>query len=73
MVYPNPTTGIINVLSGIEINNWSLISLAGNIVLNGAATSTTTSIDVNSLEAGIYILNCNLENGKRAYKRIVVD
>lgn len=61
-IYPNPTTGILNVegaQSGVKI-----FDLSGRPVMN--ATIINQKIDISNLPAGLYIMSVFSENKERA-------
>ncbi len=67
-VYPNPTSGIVNIQSEIKIKQVQLISVEGKIVRK---YSSVNQLDLNSLPNGIYMLKIQLENGKTGVKKLV--
>lgn len=54
LVFPNPTTHKIYISTDFQNYNYQLISLTGNIVLQGKLQ--TNEIDVSEIKSGIYIL-----------------
>ena len=60
-VYPNPTQGVLTVVSEELINNYRIIDISGREVLTG---NTPTTIDVSGLKAGTYFVEFLLENSK---------
>jgi len=67
-VYPNPTSGILNIQSEKEIRQVQLISVEGKVIRK---YSSVNQLDMNSLPKGIYILKIQLENGKAEVKKVV--
>lgn len=62
-VYPNPTTGKLT-LSNISGNGvYTIVSVSGQVVLNGVVSATANSIDLSSFENGIYVLQLAQEQG----------
>ena len=57
-VYPNPTFDILNIQSDhVEINGlYSITTLNGHQVLEGAIKDGTTSVDISRYLSGAYIL-----------------
>ena len=53
-VYPNPTDGILNIVTNAENYEYQVINCVGQIVLNGNANGKTT-INVSEL-SGVYFL-----------------
>lgn len=55
-VYPNPTDGKL-ILSGLsEETSFKVISLSGQVVLNGKVSNTADTIDLSVFENGTYLL-----------------
>lgn len=65
-VFPNPFTSLITVNSDVEIEQLELISLSGKTV----AISANSSIEINELPSGIYLLRISTE--KSVYVKKVV-
>jgi len=53
-VYPNPANDVLNIAASAEVSNVSIIGLDGKVVSSNTVTGTTTSIDVATLNAGVY-------------------
>ena len=68
-VYPNPTTGLVNILTNENINSIAVHDLLGRKVL--ASQTNLKTVDVSSLTKGIYLLKLNLEKGQLTKKLIV--
>lgn len=67
-VYPNPTDGKL-ALSGISGNTaFKLISVSGQVVLNGVVSTTANTIDLSSFEDGIYVLQLTQEQGLQSIR-----
>lgn len=55
-VYPNPTDGKL-ILSGLsEETSFKVISLSGQVVLNGKVSNTADTVDLSTFENGTYLL-----------------
>jgi hypothetical protein len=55
-IYPNPTTGIVNINSHTAYAIEKVYSLTGQMVLEQMRTGTTASIDLSALAPGMYFL-----------------
>jgi len=66
MVYPNPVTDILNVVSNDQIKQINLIDFNGKIVYSG----TLSKIDVSKLSAGAYYVQTTTVNGNSTIKFI---
>jgi hypothetical protein len=56
-VYPNPASTIIQLQNNKTIHNASIVSLTGEEVLSVSSNQALTSINIESLEKGMYIIN----------------
>lgn len=68
-VYPNPTTGLVNISTNENINSIAIHDLLGRKVL--ASQTNLKTVDVSSLTKGIYLLQLNLQKGQLTKKLIV--
>jgi len=69
VVYPNPTSEILNISSKIEVKKTIIFDFLGRKVLE---TTKSEQIDVSELSKGIYLLNIYSEKGKTT-KKIVIE
>lgn len=73
-LYPNPTSGSLNIHSKeSSLTNIKLYDIAGKLVLDTPINSEYSSIDLSSLDNGIYILRCKLTDNKYVEKKIVIQ
>jgi|GEM_PF-937609 len=70
ILYPNPTTGIINLQTKEMIKSVSVYNLAGQRVSFNSLNKENTSIDISNLPRGIYFVEITLDN--KAVKRYKV-
>lgn len=59
LVYPSPTTDVLNVQSISDIKTIEVVDLSGMIVVN----ATENSVSVANLAAGMYVINVTTETG----------
>jgi hypothetical protein len=62
VVYPNPTSGLLNVETTTDDNTITVFDLVGNAVYTVKSTSFKTEIDMQNFANGIYFLK--VENSK---------
>ena len=55
-LYPNPTSNVLNIESIGSIQTISVYNVLGQEVINKALNSTSTALDVSSLNSGIYVV-----------------
>jgi hypothetical protein len=55
-LYPNPTSNVLNIESLGTIQIISVYNVLGQEVINKALNSTSTSLDISSLNSGIYVV-----------------
>ena len=73
LAYPNPTTGKLNILSGVCIKEIQIYSRLSKLIFNVKLEEFAKTIDISSLSKGIYILNTRLEDGTNNYQKIIVQ
>jgi len=62
ILYPNPTTGILNIQTQEKISSVSVYNSIGQKVPFNSLNTENTSIDISSLPGGIYFIELNLNN-----------
>lgn len=62
-VYPNPTDGKLTLSNVTGNTSFKVVSVSGQIVLNGMVSNTANTIDFSSFENGIYVLQLTQEQG----------
>ncbi|MEI8087773.1 MAG: T9SS type A sorting domain-containing protein, partial [Paludibacter sp.] len=60
-LYPNPTKSIINLKSSHEIKSVELCDLSGKLIMK--TIHPQNSVDVSSVQKGMYFLKISLDNG----------
>lgn len=65
-VYPNPTSGRLNVIGQEAIDRFEIYSLSGQIVRTEMPNALTHEADISSLAAGIYVIQ--IHSGSRVEK-----
>ncbi len=66
-VYPNPTIEIISFSDNAIVDSYTVMNLAGQAVLNGI---NENSIDVSTLEKGVYLIQFNYLDRQKTLKFI---
>ena len=62
-VYPNPTTGNLNI-SALGINHITVLNTLGQVVYDSHADGNMTTLDMSHYQAGIYMVRVTTENGE---------
>lgn len=72
LIYPNPTSDVVN-LKGDFISNATIniTTLSGQMVYEDAISDNQTSIDLSSLDSGVYLVSVNSDAGFARKKLIV--
>jgi len=70
VIYPNPTTGIINLQTKEKISSVSVYNSAGQKVSFKSLNKENTSIDLSNLSSGVYFVEITL--GNKTVKRYKV-
>lgn len=69
-VYPNPSTGIFNI-STSEVVKVNIVDISGKVVYKADALDNNSTINLSSLQAGIYLMNVSGENINKTEKLII--
>lgn len=68
--YPNPSTGLVNISSGTEIEAISVYNVAGQLLTSIKVNGTETTIDLSLLANGVYFVKA-VSGAKEKNFRIV--
>jgi hypothetical protein len=74
MAYPNPATDLVTIsIDGEGVANLTVTDVAGRVAFtnNVSLTAGKAELNIANLEAGVYIFNVVLENGKTAQFNVV--
>jgi hypothetical protein len=69
-IYPNPTTGVVNILNPENVNQYTVIDLTGKTVQNGILNNG--QIDLSKINQGIYLIQLQKENGDRLTEKVIL-
>lgn len=69
-IYPNPTTGILNITSETPVSI-DIIDVTGKVVFSAANVSKEKSVDLSGLQKGIYFARIASENSTTTEKIIL--
>lgn len=73
MVYPNPATSEINILSKQVVKQIQLFDFTGRLIFADHSVFTnSTRININSFSKGIYLLKITLVNGEKSTQKVIV-
>ena len=70
-VYPNPTSGLVNIQSQEELSSYEVVNLLGQVLLKGQMKQGQNSIMIDSLSTGTFILNITTAEGKVISQKVV--
>ncbi|MFT6246633.1 MAG: hypothetical protein ACJAXI_003415 [Crocinitomicaceae bacterium] len=70
-VYPNPANSILYINYAHDVKSVTITDMNGQLVLE--KTVNISSIDVSTLEEGIYLLRVQSQSGQSSVKRIVIQ
>ena len=62
-VYPNPTTGNLNI-SALDINHITVLNTLGQVVYDSNADGNTATLDMSHYQAGVYMIRVTTKNGE---------
>lgn len=66
-LYPNPTNGILNIQTTLDIKTTEIFAITGQLI----ATGTSKTIDFSGLNTGIYIVKIHFKNGQTTTQKVV--
>lgn len=58
-IYPNPTSGLLEIISEFKINNVKILDFTGRVILS----SNSNTVDLTSFENGIYFVEVKSNKG----------
>ncbi|NEN25092.1 T9SS type A sorting domain-containing protein [Cryomorpha ignava] len=70
-VYPNPTSGMLNLQSQVALTSYTLFDLQGRIVKQ--ASLATNQVDLSGLESGVYVLGVRGVDGNVWNTKVVIE
>ena len=62
-VYPNPTTGNVNIAAP-GLNHVTVLNTLGQVIYDSDADGSMTSLDMNQYQTGVYLVRIKTENGE---------
>ncbi|PCI94591.1 MAG: hypothetical protein COB15_13805 [Flavobacteriales bacterium] len=75
IVYPNPSTGFVNIdLNKVESpESYTVVDVKGSVLETGMLTREQLRIDMNKFDQGVYLIYINQTNGNRISKKIIIN
>ena len=70
-IYPNPSNGILNISTNKELCRCQLFDLQGNLLIDNVLSDNFSSIDINNLISGIYILKLQFSDSLFQYYKVI--
>ena len=71
-MYPNPTSGIVNIEAGSVIDSITVYNVLGQEMISQKGNSASETLNISNLQSGIYIVKTTI-NGKTASSRIIKE
>ena len=71
-IYPNPTSDVLNIEGSSQIERVIIYDLLGRNVMEVSPMVEKTEIEINSLNAGVYLVSI-ISQGKRTVRKIVKE
>jgi hypothetical protein len=70
-IYPNPTSGAIEIeLSDIQFQRFSIIDLDGKVIFQKSPVDQKENVDLSGFDDGLYIII--LETNNESYKMKII-
>lgn len=74
LVYPNPSSGIIQIFSEkAQIKSIEISNMLGEILYEVQTNTEKTSIDISTQQNGIYIIKVALSNGTTTTEKLILN
>src|SRR5690554_3919650 len=70
-IYPNPSSGIINVESNVIANDIKIYSMTGKLLHSQLLNDIRSTVNISSLTRGIYIAHISLSNGTTQKAKLI--
>lgn len=70
-IYPNPTSGMLNITSNEEINSVEIFNSIGNTVVSSKVAGNSSAIDMSNLPNGMYFVRVSTLNGIETVKVVL--
>jgi hypothetical protein len=73
-VYPNPASGIVNIITpGFNIEQINIVSMEGKLISTAMPDSDNYQLNISNLPLGVYLLRVTMDGGKEKLVRLMVD
>lgn len=66
-IYPNPTSGILNIQTDLAIENVSVYNQLGQLIRN----QKSSTVELSNATSGIYMVKIKFENGETVTQKII--
>lgn len=70
-IYPNPSNGFLNISSNKKLCRCQLFDLQGNLLIDNVLSDNFSSIDINNLISGVYILKLQFSDNLFQYYKVI--
>jgi hypothetical protein len=71
-IYPNPTNGIVNIVSNTNIETIEIIDILGNRLFKSNINNNNAIIDMSKYSMGVYFIEIS-NNNNRLLRKVVVS
>ncbi|MBS1651442.1 MAG: T9SS type A sorting domain-containing protein [Bacteroidetes bacterium] len=73
-VFPNPVSSSLQISTNLNLQSVSLLETSGKLVLQKLnCNAKSLTLDISTMQKGLYILNCKSSDGKELNKKIVIE
>ena len=69
-VYPNPVVNTLNIQTANAVQNVTVYDVLGKVVMNVNPGVVSPSLDMSSLNAGVYLVNVTINGTSKSVKVI---
>lgn len=72
-IYPNPSTGIVNIHSQEQLSSYEIVNMLGQVLLKGNLEQSQNQILIESLSVGTYIITVKTTDNKSISRKVVKE
>ncbi len=69
--YPNPSNGLVTIVSKTSLKNLQAFNITGQLLYSAQLNDLTTTVDISSFATGTYFFKIQFENNQTATVKIV--
>ncbi|MEO8760990.1 MAG: LamG-like jellyroll fold domain-containing protein [Bacteroidia bacterium] len=72
-LFPNPIKNELKISSNEKVSNYKIISLLGEVMLQGKLNQSLSTVDLSQMQSGVYFIEFESGNGSSITKKIIKE